>query len=123
MKIISLWAAVFPMTFLLTTSRCEPQYVDNSRVFVEGKISGNANAQLPLKISAGNIVITETQTKSDGTFKMGGPGTNSEKHLEIGRKIISYQSNVECKLSYDSTTIVLPSGKSYFKFSNINVAL
>lgn len=122
MKTTSMFFALFPIAFLLTPARCEPQYVDNSRIFVEGKISGTETSQLPLKISAGNIVITETQTKSDGMFKMGGPGTNSDKYLEIGRKILSYNSNVACQLSYDSTAIVLPSGKNYFKFSNIHVA-
>lgn len=73
MKTTSMFFALFPIAFLLTPARCEPQYVDNSRIFVEGKISGTETSQLPLKISAGNIVITETQTKSDGTFKMGGP--------------------------------------------------
>jgi len=108
--------------FLMSPNSCQPEYRDNSRIFVEGKIISQNPANLPMKLYAGTILITETTSSLDGSFKLGGPGTTGEKELSFNKKITSFSSNENgCKLSYDSLSIYLPVDKSYFNFAQISL--
>lgn len=96
-------------------------YIDNARIFVEGKVTtqNGEGVSLPLKINS-KFLISEVTSKSDGTFSLGGAATVDTANLYIGRKIISFSANVSgCKINYDSLSIKLPSGQGATKFNNI----
>lgn len=106
--------------FLMSPNSCQPEYNNNSRVFVEGKIISQNASEVPITLYSGNILISETKSSSDGSFKLGGPGTTGEKELSFDRQIASFTSTeTACKLSYDSLAIILPVGKNYANFTQI----
>lgn len=106
--------------FLMSPNSCQPEYNNNSRVFVEGKIISQNASIIPISLHSGNILISETKSSSDGSFKLGGPGTTGEKELTFGRQIASFTSTeTACKLSNDSLAIILPVGKNYANFTQI----
>lgn len=121
MKITFLLSSMFLGIFLMSpNSSCQPEYKNNSRVVVEGKIISQKGANIPIRLNSGDILISETKSGNDGSFKLGGPGTNQEKELTFGNKITSFSANEDsCKLSYDSLSIILPTNRSYFNISQI----
>ncbi len=114
-----IFSAILPISFLMSPNGCQPEYVSNSRIYAEGKISPNM-ANIPVKLYAEDILISETHTDASGNFKLGGPGTTKEKTLFLNRKIISFSpSDPECRLDYDSLSIILPAKNIAFKFQQI----
>ncbi|MBU4539331.1 MAG: transthyretin-like family protein [Weeksellaceae bacterium] len=115
-------STILPITFLMSPNGCQPEYVSNSRIFAEGKISSSAAANIPVKLYAEDILISETRTDAQGNFKLGGPGTTQEKSLVLNRKIISFNSSdPECKLAYDSLSIIIPAKNIAFRFPQIQL--
>ncbi|MBD8084340.1 hypothetical protein [Chryseobacterium caseinilyticum] len=109
---------------LLALISCETDYVNNSRVFVEGKITFNnqpfSKAQVSLETFS--YPISNALTKSDGTFEMGAPDVAETVHLYIGKKITSFSTDSEdCMIAQDSLSIVLPENFQHVKFSNIMI--
>ncbi|QOW10906.1 hypothetical protein Q73A0000_11320 [Kaistella flava (ex Peng et al. 2021)] len=121
MKTSFIFSPIFGAIFLMSpNTRCQPEYKNHSRVIVEGKITSQNAANIDVKLNSGSILISETKSNSDGSFKLGGPGTTAEKELSFDRKIASFTSNeTACTLSYDSLAIILPVEKSYFNFAQI----
>lgn len=123
MKLKIFFCQFIGLVFLMICHSCQPEYRDNARIFVEGKINGEKVASIPLKIYSGTILVTETKSSPDGSFKMGGPQTTGNYELSFNKKISSFSTNVaDCKLDYDSMTIILPAYQSYFNFTQINLA-
>ena len=123
MKTILLFCHSLFIFFLISPSCCEQaEYSDNTRIFVEGKINSPRAEPVDIKLKSSDILISETKSNSDGTFKLGGPGTNAFKFLSFDQKIKSFTSdNPDCKLSSDSLSIILPN-ETYFKFTQITMA-
>lgn len=115
-------SAVLPLTFLMSPNGCQPEYVNNSRIYAEGKIIASNTPNIPVKLFADDILISETHTDAQGNFKLGGPGTTKEKSLVLNRKIVAFSSNdPECRLAYDSLSIILPAKNIAFKFPQIQL--
>lgn len=109
---------------VLSCIGCAQDYVDNSRIYVEGKItSQNQSAnQLPIKLENLYHTISKGTTGNDGTFRLGGPDVTSDIELIVGKKIISFSADQQgCTLSEDSLSIVIPEDKHHVKFSNITI--
>ena len=122
MKTILLFSHSLILFFLMSPSSCEQvEYTNDSRIFVEGKINSARAEGVEIKLKSSDIQISETKSLSDGTFKLGGPGTTGAKFLTFDRKIKSFTSdNPDCKLSNDSLIIILPN-ETYFRFTQINM--
>lgn len=109
-------------SFVVLSLSCS-DYIDNARIYTEGKITtpNGAGVITPLRIT-NSFLVSEGISKSDGTFALGGPATVDSANLYVGRKILSYSTNVTgCRINYDSLSIKLPSGQGYTKFDNITV--
>jgi len=120
MKLIYL----FGLTILMSGNECSSEYVNDTRIFVEGKISSGmqTTGDLPLQLINQDILVSKGTTKSDGTFRLGGAGTTNRTSLFINQKIESFSTTADgCVLSYDSLSIILPENKNYVKFSNIQL--
>lgn len=118
------FSLVVPAIFLVAPTRCV-DYVDNSRIFVEGKITkaGTPVANDSIILYSELISLSKGVTKQDGTFKLGGAGTNAEKYLRLGKKIRAINTSVPgCMIVYDSTAVMIPENISYVKFNNIELA-
>ena len=121
MKTIILFSQFLSAFFLMSQNGCQSEYSNDARIFVEGKVVSSNAEGVQIKLSSGDIQISETKSLSDGTFKLGGPGTTGGKTLSFDRKIKSFSSNdAECRLSYDSLVLILPN-KTYFKFAQISL--
>lgn len=120
MKTAFLFCHLFGVIFLMSPSSCQPEYIDNSRIFVEGKVNSPSGVSSKIKLHSEDILISETTSDAGGNFKLGGPGTTGEKVLTFERKINSFNSNEpDCRLTYDSLNIILPANKNYFNFTQI----
>jgi|GEM_PF-924199 len=110
-------------SFLMTSNGCErAEYVDNSRIFVEGKIisKNGTSANLPVQLINDDLLVSEGQSKSDGTFRLGGAATTLVTSLFVNKKIESFSANTNgCTLNYDSLSINLPADRKYVKFDSI----
>lgn len=122
MKTILFLSHALSAFFLMSPSSCQQaEYSNDSRIFVEGKVSSVNATGVQIKLISDNILISETKPLADGTFKLGGPGTTAYKYLSFGKKIISFDAiQPDCKLSNDSLNIILPE-KTYFKFTQITI--
>jgi len=129
---INLVSKLLPMNLKLTLLSlsvllcisCEADYVNNSRVFVEGKVtSQNQSANgIPISLNTWLYPISQGTTKSDGSFSLGGPDAADEISLVLGKKIISFSTDSkECYLDIDSLSIKLPENLEHVKFSNITI--
>lgn len=109
---------------LMSGNGCGTDYVDDKRIVVEGKISstGQPVSQVPVKLYDEDIVISRTTTASDGTFRLGGPGTLLTKTLFFNRKILNFSTDADsCQISWDSLSISIPKETNYVNFSNIQL--
>lgn len=112
----------FLFVLLMFCISCEEDYVNNSRVFVEGKISSQSQPvnSLPVSLSTYFYPLSSGTTKSDGSFRLGGPDAADEIKLVVGKKIISFSTDSkDCTLDIDSLSIILPENVESVKFSNI----
>lgn len=115
-------STIFPLTLLMSQNGCQAEYVSNSRIFAEGTVIAANATNIPVKLYAEDILISETKTDASGNFKLGGAGTTGSKNLTFDRKIVSFSSSEsDCKLDYDSLTIVLPAKNIAFKFPQIKL--
>lgn len=120
MKTAFLLCQLFGVLFLMSPSSCQPEYIDNSRIFVEGKVVSPSGPNSKIQLNSEDILISETKVDAAGNFKLGGPGTTGNKILSFERKITSFSSNEpDCRLDYDSLNIILPANKNYFNFTQI----
>lgn len=119
MKTILLCSHFLSVFFLMSQNSCQPEYSNDSRIFIEGKVISPNTENFHIKLTSKDILISETNALSDGSFKLGGPGTTGDKSLSFNKRIKSFSaSHPECRLSYDSMMIFLPA-ENYFKFSQI----
>ena len=112
------------LLLLLICVSCGQDYVDNSRVFAEGKITSQSRSvnNLPVSLENSYYVLSKTTTGSDGSFRLGGPDATSDTELVLDKKILSFSADrAGCVLSYDSLSIILPEGRNYVKFTNITI--
>lgn len=112
------------LVILLSFVSCGQDYVDNSRVFAEGKITSQSQSvnNLPVSLENSYYVLSKTTTGNDGSFRLGGPDATSDTELVLDKKILSFSADrAGCVLSYDSLSIILPAGRNYVKFTNITI--
>lgn len=116
------WIIILSPTFLMAPRSCGPEYVDNSRIFVEGKILGSNVSNVQIQLANEDILVSETTAKADGNFSLGGAATTQQTSLKLNRKILNYNSTISnTSLSYDSMQILLPENVNYVKFNQITV--
>lgn len=122
MKSILLLTNFLSAYFLMSSNSCQQaEYTNNSRIFVEGKVTSPNATGLQIKLKSDDILISETKPLADGTFKLGGPNTTAYKTLSFGKKIKSFSAvQADCKLTYDSLAIILPA-ENYLKFNQITI--
>lgn len=106
-------------------SSCKSE--DDSQIFrtyVEGKIT-TSNPEIllrPVLLKSNNRTIAETLPKESGSFVMAGPYETGDYDLIFKAKIKSFSSsNAGCKISTDSTKIIIPSGVTFISFDQITL--
>lgn len=111
------------IAIIATISSCKSD--DDSQIFrayVEGKIV-TSNPELlrnSIRLKSNNRTIAETLPKESGSFVMAGPYETGDYDLIFSNKIKSFStSNAGCKISKDSTTIIIPSGVTFITFDQI----
>lgn len=112
------------VSLILSCISCGQDYVDNSRVYVEGKITSQSQSasNLPVSLENSYYVLSKTNSGNDGSFKLGGPDATSETELVLNKKILSFSADRQgCVLREDSLSIILPEDRNYVKFSNITI--
>jgi len=112
------------LVLLLTAVSCGQDYVDNSRIYVEGKITSQNQSVDNVAVSLENsyYVLSKTNTGNDGSFRLGGPDATDETELVLNKKILSFSADRQgCVLRNDSLSIILPEDRNYVKFSNITI--
>ena len=118
------YAVVFLTIFSFIMLGCETDSRDNSRAYVEGKISGeNLNFSLiNVILEDENKLIAEVIPGDQGRFILSGPLLTESFSLGINRKIKSFSaSKPGCILSSDSLKIRVPAGITYITFNEIIV--
>lgn len=114
----------FFFLLLIFCISCEEDYVNNSRVFVEGKITSQSQSVngIPVLLGSNFYPLSTGTTKSDGSFRLGGPDVADEIKLIVGKKIINFSADSkDCYLDFDSLSIILPENLETVKFSNITI--
>ncbi|MFC0342696.1 hypothetical protein [Epilithonimonas hispanica] len=109
---------------LFSLASCEADYVNNSRVFVEGKITSQSQSAngIPVALTTWLYPISQGTTKNDGSFSLGGPDVAHDVKLTLGKKIVSFSTDSkDCSLDIDSLSIILPENLESVKFSNITI--
>jgi hypothetical protein len=112
------------LVLLLTAISCGQDYVDSSRVYVEGKITSQNQSvnNIPLRLENSYYLLSKGNTANDGSFRLGGPEATSETELVLNKKIVSFSADQQgCTLREDSLSIILPEERHYVKFSNITI--
>lgn len=110
------------MLSILLFVGCNSENRNNSRAYVEGKITGPQVDFNKIKISlkSDSKTIAETTPNSTGDFILSGPLLIDSFSLVLNKKIKSFStSKTGCKLSTDSLQILIPSGISYITFTEI----
>lgn len=115
---------VFGVFLLTVFAGCTSEDRANSRVYVEGKITGKNIFFDEVSINAfsNNKNIATTIPESSGDFVLSGPLLTDSFHLVFSRKIKSFSSSKSgCTLSTDSLKIHVPSGITYLTFNEIEL--
>lgn len=110
--------------FLLMISGCTSESRSNSRVYIEGKITGNNLIFEEISINAfsNDKNIATAIPESSGNFVLSGPLLSDSFYLVLNKKIKSFSSpRSGCTLSPDSLRIIVPSGITYITFSEIEL--
>lgn len=113
---------VFLAIFSLVFISCETENRDNSRAYVEGKITGNnLNFSLiKIELKDENKLIAEVIPSDNGQFVLSGPLLTDSFSVEINKKIKSFSASKSgCVLSEDSLKITVPVGLTYITFNEI----
>ena len=109
---------------LLLIMGCRSDSPENSRAYVEGKVSASLiDFDLyKIKIEQNNRIVAEAFLDQDGTFKLSGPITNEGYSITSPEKIASFSSDKQgLVLSPDQLSIKVPSGNTYLKFNEIKL--
>ena len=113
----------FLASILFCLAGCSRTSESNSRIYIEGKMSGNLIAPdaIEVKIVNEGLIISETKLASDYGFKLSGPLVSSGYcELQINKKIKSFSaSKPGCILNSDSKSIQIPAGTTYLIFNEI----
>lgn len=115
---------IFFLLIPLSCISCATDYTNNSRVFVEGKITSNnqSSNNLSITLRSYKYPISSGTTNNNGSFELGAPEVVEETSLHIGRKIVSFTTDTkDCFINHDSLSIVLPDNFQHVKFSNITI--
>lgn len=113
---------IFLAIFSLIFVSCETDSRDNSRAYVEGKITGNNLNYLLINVvlEDENKLIAEVTPGDNGQFTLSGPILTDSFTLGINRKIKSFSaSKTGCTLSSDSMKIIVPARITYITFNEI----
>lgn len=101
---------------------CNSENRENSRAYVEGKITGNqvALSKILINLKSDGKNVAETIPNSTGNFVLSGPLLSESFSLNFNEKIKSFSaSKTGCILSNDSLQIQIPSGTTYITFTEI----
>lgn len=113
----------FPLIFLIFIN-CQSENRDNSRAYVEGKISESKLpfSKISVKIIDNSSAIAETYPKPSGDFALSGPLFSDSFSLEFNTKIKSFSASKSgLEISADSLQIIVPAGISYISFTDIKL--
>lgn len=116
--------SIFSVFLLMLFFGCTSEDRNNSRVYIEGKITGNNIFFDEVSINAfsNDKNIATAIPESSGDFVLSGPLLSDSFHLVFNRKIESFSSSKNgCTLSADSLKILVPSGVTYITFNEIEL--
>ena len=109
---------------LLLIMGCRSDSPENSRAYVEGKVSASfIDIEIyKIKIEQNNRIVAEAFLDKDGTFKLSGPISNEGYSITSPEKIASFSSDQQgLILSTDQLSIAVPAGNTYLKFNEIKL--
>ena len=113
----------FISVFLFSTFiGCNTESRDNSRAYVEGKITGtNLDfSKISVIIKNENTNVATTNPNNSGDFVLSGPLLSATFSLVLNKKIKSFSASKNgCKLSADQLQIQIPAGTTYVTFNEI----
>ena len=103
---------------------CQSENRDNSRAYVEGKITGPQldYNKISIFLKSGDRNIAETVPNGSGQFILSGPMLTDSFSLVLNKKIRSFSSSkTGCSISADSLEILIPAGNTYIVFNEITL--
>ena len=103
---------------------CQSENRDNSRAYVEGKITGPQldYNKISILLKSDDRNIAETIPNSSGQFVLSGPMLTDSFSLVLNKKIRSFSSSkTGCSISADSLEIFIPEGNTYVIFNEITL--
>lgn len=121
---MKLFLTLFSIFLLNIFVSCNSENRDNSRAYVEGKITGNQLDfnEIKVFIKSDGKNIAETTPTGSGQFILSGPLISDTFSLVLKKKIKSFSSSkTGCTISSDSLEILIPSGSTYVIFNEINL--
>ncbi|QOW10904.1 hypothetical protein Q73A0000_11310 [Kaistella flava (ex Peng et al. 2021)] len=121
---MKLFFTLFSIFLLNIFVSCNSENRDNSRAYVEGKITGNQLYfnEIKVFIKSDGKNIAETIPTGSGEFVLSGPLLSDTFSLVLNKKIKSFSSSkTGCTISTDSLEILIPSGNTYVIFNEINL--
>ena len=101
---------------------CDSESRNNSRAFVEGKITGTQidYKEINISLSSDSKNIADTFPNSSGDFILSGPLLSDTFSLVSNKKIKSFSASKSgCKLSTHALQILVPAGTTYLVFNEI----
>lgn len=117
----------FSLTIILlivSLYSCQSENRDNSRAYVEGKITGKQldDNKICILLKSDDRNIAETTPNGSGQFALSGPLLADAFSLVLNKKIKSFSSSkTGCAISFDSLEILIPAGSTYVIFNEINL--
>lgn len=105
-------------------SSCKSDDSQIFRAYVEGKITTTDSEILlkSIKLNSHQKTIAQTIAKESGSFVMAGPYETGDYELVFQAKVKSFSSATSgCKISSDSTKIIIPSGITFINFDSITL--
>jgi hypothetical protein len=103
---------------------CQSENRDNSRAYVEGRITGNQldYNKISILLKSGDRNIAEAIPNGSGQFVLSGPMLTDSFSLVLNKKIRSFSSSkTGCSISADSLEILIPAGNPYIVFNEITL--
>ncbi len=103
---------------------CQSENRDNSRAYVEGKITGPQldYNKISILLKSDDRNIAETVPNGSGQFILSGPMLTDSFSLVLNKKIRSFSSSkTGCSISADSLEIFIPEGNTYVIFNEITL--
>ncbi len=103
---------------------CQSENRDNSRAYVEGKITGPQldYNKISILLKSDDRNIAETVPNGSGKFILSGPMLTDSFSLVLNKKIRSFSSSkTGCSISADSLEIFIPEGNTYVIFNEITL--